>query len=205
MSFIVDLEDKLLGRELERLLSQASRAEDPQNYIVLIYDTLAQKKRIEAEVQSRSELDAIIQIPVYLGVDIPLPLSFHVLEQFIHNAYLKQSLDNEARFEVVEGLYVDCYARQLCLTEAQKQKTLGLTEKEVRLFQILSREPGQLVARKIILQEVWGYREGIESHTLETHIYRLRQKLADFLGKGGEDLIVTEAGGYAIDQTLHFD
>lgn len=73
-----------------------------------------------------------------------------------------------------------------------------LTEKEVLLLQILHEAQGCAVPREALLDKVWGYVEGVETHTLETHIYRLRQKIeADPTQPA---LIVTdEAGGYFLN------
>src|SRR6516162_8023096 len=62
------------------------------------------------------------------------------------------------------------------LTGANARK-VRLTEKETAILRFLYRA-GQLpVSRETLLQEVWGYNSGVTTHTLETHIYRLRQKI----------------------------
>ena len=66
-----------------------------------------------------------------------------------------------------------------------------LTGKEAAILCRLGHAGGGVVAREVLLDEVWGYGAGIATHTLETHIYRLRRKL------GGEQLI-SENGGYRL-------
>lgn len=69
-----------------------------------------------------------------------------------------------------------------------------LTEKEAQLLLLLAREGP--VSRQRILDAVWGYREGLETHTLETHIYRLRQKLGD--DAANPRILLTTEGGYSL-------
>ncbi len=54
---------------------------------------------------------------------------------------------------------------------------ISLTEKEVEILIFLSRHTHQSVSRDALLDEVWGYAKDVETHTLETHVYRLRQKI----------------------------
>ena len=71
-----------------------------------------------------------------------------------------------------------------------------LTEKEAAILKFLHRADGQPVARRVLLDEVWGYNANVATHTLETHIYRLRQKIeAD---PANATLLLTEAGGYRL-------
>ena len=73
---------------------------------------------------------------------------------------------------------------------------LKLTEKETAILRFLYRAGDQVVGREVLLREVWGYNAAVTTHTLETHIYRLRQKIeAD---PANAQLLVTEAGGYRL-------
>src|SRR5947208_3560683 len=81
------------------------------------------------------------------------------------------------------------------LTGANARK-VRLTEKETAILRFLYRA-GQLpVSRDTLLQEVWGYNSGVTTHTLETHIYRLRQKIEK--DAANPEILVTEAGGYKL-------
>ena len=58
----------------------------------------------------------------------------------------------------------------------EKDRKIRLTEKETNILKFLYRAPEGVVPRDVLLHEVWGYNAGVTTHTLETHIYRLRQK-----------------------------
>jgi DNA-binding response OmpR family regulator len=71
-----------------------------------------------------------------------------------------------------------------------------LTEKETAILKYLYRAGDRIVTRDILLSEVWGYNSGVTTHTLETHIYRLRQKIER--DPSHAELLVTESGGYKL-------
>ena len=81
------------------------------------------------------------------------------------------------------------------LVDAQQRK-IRLTEKETNILKYLYRAGEKSVSREELLAEVWGYNAGVTTHTLETHVYRLRQKIeAD---PANARLLLTEAGGYRL-------
>ncbi|MGL6212000.1 MAG: response regulator transcription factor [Paracoccaceae bacterium] len=77
-----------------------------------------------------------------------------------------------------------------------KEKKIRLTEKETNILKYLYRAGASVVARDVLLHEVWGYNAGVTTHTLETHIYRLRQKIEP--DPSNARLLVTENGGYKL-------
>jgi len=78
-----------------------------------------------------------------------------------------------------------------------QQRRIKLTEKEAAILKFLYRAGTVAVARQTLLNEVWGYNANVTTHTLETHIYRLRQKIeAD---PSAAKLLVTEGGGYRLN------
>ncbi len=70
-----------------------------------------------------------------------------------------------------------------------------LTEKEASILKYLYRA-GNVVAREVLLHEVWGYNPAVTTHTLETHVYRLRQKIEK--DPSNAQILVTDAGGYRL-------
>ena len=83
------------------------------------------------------------------------------------------------------------------LQEPVKNRRIRLTEKEAAILKFLYRAGTRPVARQVLLNEVWGYNAAVTTHTLETHIYRLRQKIEP--DPGNARLLVTEGGGYRLD------
>lgn len=75
-------------------------------------------------------------------------------------------------------------------------QAVRLTEKEVGVLKYLCRSKERHAAREELLDNVWGYSEGVSTHTLETHIYRLRQKIEEEPAKPA--YLVTHQGGYAL-------
>jgi DNA-binding response OmpR family regulator len=83
------------------------------------------------------------------------------------------------------------------LTNAANDTQIRLTEKEAAILQYLYRVGRQTVTRERLLDEVWGYQAGVTTHTLETHVYRLRQKIEP--DPQQVQLLVTEPGGYRLN------
>jgi len=75
-------------------------------------------------------------------------------------------------------------------------KKLRLTDKEANILKYLYRAGAKPVSREELLAEVWGYNAAVTTHTLETHVYRLRQKIEP--DPTVAKLLITEAGGYRL-------
>ena len=78
----------------------------------------------------------------------------------------------------------------------EKGNKLRLTEKETAILRFLYRAGQAVISREVLLREVWGYNANVTTHTLETHIYRLRQKIERDPAKA--QLLVTATGGYKL-------
>ena len=112
-----------------------------------------------------------------LGVGLALPPGREVLADL-----------TAPRYEVRPG-------GKILVDEAAKKK-VHLTEKETAILRYLYRAGRRPVPRETLLNEVWGYNPGVTTHTLETHIYRLRQKIEP--DPSNARLLVTESGGYRL-------
>ncbi|MBE6451729.1 MAG: response regulator transcription factor [Alphaproteobacteria bacterium] len=78
----------------------------------------------------------------------------------------------------------------------RNNEVIKLTEKEVSILQYLYKIKDRIVSKAELLQEVWGYNPDVTTHTIETHIYRLRQKVEN--EDNTSQLIITEEGGYIL-------
>jgi len=111
------------------------------------------------------------------------------------NAHLRQFEQSEDAVFTI-GPYTFRPANKLLLDNEKAGKKLRLTEKETAILKFLLRAGIKPVPRETLLAEVWGYNAGVSTHTLETHIYRLRQKIER--NPGEARLLLTEPGGYRL-------
>ncbi len=82
------------------------------------------------------------------------------------------------------------------LLENDRNQQVRLTEKETSILKYLFRAGGKAVSRDVLLNEVWGYNASVTTHTLETHIYHLRQKIE--IDPSSAEILVTAPGGYRL-------
>ena len=109
-------------------------------------------------------------------------------------AHLRQSdHSDDAVFTI--GPYTFRPSAKLLL-DASGRRKVRLTEKETAILKYLYRAGDQAIGREILLGEVWGYNAGVTTHTLETHVYRLRQKIERDPARA--EILVTETGGYRL-------
>ena len=133
-----------------------------------------------------------------LGLDsgandyVTKPFKFAVLLARVRAHLRSFEQSEDATFDI--GPYTFRPSQKLLLT-ADEQK-IRLTEKETNILKYLYRAGGKAVARDELLSEVWGYNANVTTHTLETHIYRLRQKIEP--DPGVARVLMTEAGGYRL-------
>ncbi|CAA9220815.1 MAG: Two-component transcriptional response regulator, LuxR family [uncultured Acetobacteraceae bacterium] len=104
--------------------------------------------------------------------------------------------DNSEDAVFTIGPYMFRPSAKLLLEPARNRK-IRLTEKESAILKFLYRASGRPVGRQVLLNEVWGYNSAVTTHTLETHIYRLRQKIEP--DPANTRLLLTEGGGYRLD------
>jgi DNA-binding response OmpR family regulator len=120
------------------------------------------------------------------------PFKFAVLLARIRAQLRSHEQSEAAVFRV--GPYEFRPAQKLLIDE--RQHKIRLTEKETNILKYLYRAGDKPVAREELLTQVWGYNAGVTTHTLETHVYRLRQKIEP--DAAASRLLLTEAGGYRL-------
>jgi DNA-binding response OmpR family regulator len=123
---------------------------------------------------------------------ISKPFKLPVLLARVRSQLRQHEQSEDAVFAV--GPYTFKPAAKMLLDENERK--IRLTEKETNILKYLYRSGSEVVARDVLLHEVWGYNAGVTTHTLETHIYRLRQKIEP--DPSNARILVTEPGGYRL-------
>jgi DNA-binding response OmpR family regulator len=138
-----------------------------------------------------SDADVIEGLQSGANDHVSKPFRFAVLAARIHAHLRSHEQSEEAVYRI--GPYTFRPSAKLLLDP--RGKKIRLTEKETNILKHLHRS-GSTVARETLLHEVWGYNPAVTTHTLETHIYRLRQKIEE--NPGQAQILVTESGGYRL-------
>ncbi|EDM71133.1 two component transcriptional regulator, winged helix family protein [Roseobacter sp. AzwK-3b] len=138
------------------------------------------------------DADTILGLDAGANDYITKPFKFPVLLARIRAQLRQHEQSEDAIFHL--GPYTFKPAMKILIDESDRK--IRLTEKETNILKFLYRSPDGVVARDVLLHEVWGYNAGVTTHTLETHIYRLRQKIEP--DPSNARLLVTESGGYRL-------
>ena len=123
----------------------------------------------------------------------------YVLKPFKINVLVAKIRSNIRQFEQSEfailrfGRFSFKPGDKILLNNTSREE-VRLTDKETAIIKLLYLSGGEVVTRATLLEEVWGYNTTLTTHTLETHIYRIRQKVGNT--SSGQDFIATESEGY---------
>ncbi len=139
-----------------------------------------------------SDADQILGLDAGANDYVTKPFKFAVLLARIRAQLRQHEQSEDAVFTI--GHYTFKPASKLLVDE--KGSKIRLTEKETSILKFLYRSGEKVITRDVLLHEVWGYNAGVTTHTLETHIYRLRQKIEK--DPSNAELLVTETGGYKL-------
>jgi DNA-binding response OmpR family regulator len=139
-----------------------------------------------------TDSDTILGLDAGANDYVTKPFKFGVLLARIRAQLRSHEASEDAVFRI--GPYEFRPAGKMLVDEAGKK--IRLTEKETNILKYLYRAGEKPVSREELLTEVWGYNAGVTTHTLETHVYRLRQKIEP--DPGAAKILLTEAGGYRL-------
>lgn len=138
------------------------------------------------------DTDTILGLDAGANDYVTKPFKFPVLLARMRAQLRQHEQSEDAIFTL--GPYTFKPAMKTLITEDERK--IRLTEKETNILKFLYRSTNGVVPRDTLLHEVWGYNAGVTTHTLETHIYRLRQKIEP--DPSNVRLLVTESGGYRL-------
>ena len=140
-----------------------------------------------------SDADTILGLDSGANDYIPKPFRLNVLLARLRAQLRTHEQSEDAVFTI--GPYTFRPSTKLLLDQSGRKK-IRLTEKETSILKYLFRAGDRTVGRDALLNEVWGYNAGVTTHTLETHVYRLRQKIERDPARA--EILVTEPGGYRL-------
>lgn len=139
-----------------------------------------------------TDSDTILGLEAGANDYVTKPFKFAVLLARVRAQLRQHEQSEDAVFAV--GPYTFKPSQKLLIdTNGGK---IRLTEKEASIIKFLYRSDQKVVTRDTLLEEVWGYNSGVTTHTLETHVYRLRQKIEK--DPSNAAILVTESGGYKL-------
>jgi DNA-binding response OmpR family regulator len=139
-----------------------------------------------------AEADTVAGLEAGANDYVAKPFSFSVLLARVRAHLRAFEQTEDATFEI--GPYE--FRPSTKLLRTRDGRRIRLTEKETEILKYLYRAGGKPVARETLLSEVWGYNAAVTTHTLETHIYRLRQKVEP--DPSNAQLLLTDTGGYRL-------
>lgn len=139
------------------------------------------------------EADTILGLNSGANDYVTKPFKIGILLARIRAQLRQYELDKDAVINI--GPY-DFFPSARLLVVKGSSKKIRLTEKESAILECLVRSSNMFVSRDVMLNEIWGYNSGLDTHTLETHVYRLRQKIEH--DPSNAELLVTVPGGYQL-------
>jgi DNA-binding response OmpR family regulator len=140
-----------------------------------------------------TDSDTILGLEAGANDYVTKPFKFAVLLARIRAQLRQHEQSEDATFVV--GPYTFKPSQKLLIDGSGSK--VRLTEKESAIIKYLYRADRKVVTRDTLLEEVWGYNSGVTTHTLETHVYRLRQKIEK--DPSNAQILVTESGGYKLN------
>jgi len=173
-------------------------AEDKiNNYdVLLVHELFLKKNNIQQEIFKKGTNLSILlsesknQNLEFFQDILFLPTSIDEINKAVENAVARKNFNKNSSIKI-KNYTLDKNERKL----SKEKKYILLTEKEIQLLELLLAKKVAINKDKI-LKEVWGYSKDADTHTVETHVYRLRKKIKKtFLD---ENFIQNEKEGYSL-------
>ena len=180
------------------LFNSSDKIKDSSNYFIsdegsitqlIDKDTSKRIKKIFYISNNPIDIETNIEIVNY---DLPLKC-INFVEYIISD--LRQNFNKQNKIMTLNTLRYDESARKIF----NEKTSLILTEKENEIFNFLL-ESEISISKKVLLKNIWKYNEGIDTHTLETHIYSLRKKLEKKLNV--KNILEHKENGYFLNKNL---
>ena len=170
---------------------------EPKNYdyqILLIHENFFNDNSNQFEFEKKTQCIKILlsginkKIPKYIDYNLKLPINLKELNTVIENSVIKKSFSKNSSIKI-KNYILDKNEKKLIKNE----KSIYLTEKEIQLLELFL-EIKKSINKDKILKDVWKYSKEADTHTVETHIYRLRKKIKDRFSDN--EFIINEKDGY---------
>ncbi len=163
--------------------------------VVLIHEGALKDENISKSVNKINSIKMLIARPQYFSSfkydeKINLPIDINELNKKVVELNMKKKFSSNSSIQV-KNYILDKNEKKL----KKNDLSIVVTEKEVQLIELLFNSTKHL-KKKIILQEVWKYSSDADTHTVETHIYRLRKKIIDKFQD--DNFIINTKSGYII-------
>jgi DNA-binding response OmpR family regulator len=140
-----------------------------------------------------TDADTILGLDAGANDYVTKPFKLGVLLARLRAHIRQHERSDDAVFTI--GPYTFQPSAKMLFNNANNKK-IRLTDKEAAILKYLYRAGDRVVGRDVLLDEVWGYNAGVTTHTLETHVYRLRQKIER--DPSNAEILITEPGGYRL-------
>lgn len=189
---------------LEDLAQQISRLNDEIDVVKEYVDDcdayfVDESERKAKEISNANKTSSIILFSskIYTSdfADIVIPKPFS-LAQFLLDFQGNNLLPKVRRKECIFFQEYSLYPVKKEIFSSKTNETIKLTEKEVTILKYLNSNSSKIVSKDELLENVWEYNPDVTTHTVETHIYRLRQKVEK---NNGSQIIITENSGYRLN------
>lgn len=183
-----------LYRQIARFIADINFDEEKPD-VIIVDENAAQKIALRRQYPNVPIIylsDNTNIEPDYLDIMLKKPIKLTELLDIIQAA--NHRLDNSQKGFLNFNRY-ELHPKQKELVDLVSGKIIKLTEKEVDVIKYLYKNFDKYVSKSDLQTHVWQYNEDVATHTIETHIYRLRQKIES---ESSRPLIITENGAYKL-------